>query len=50
MQAKATGILDSLEEIRDVVRNSFEFEVYKPEKVDGWNSSYLKWKNATGLH
>jgi sugar (pentulose or hexulose) kinase len=49
IQAKALGILESLDDIREVVRNSFEFEVYKPEKTSEWNSSYLRWRKATGL-
>ncbi len=48
IQAKSLGILKSLEEIREVVRNSFDFEVYKPDKSSEWNSAYLKWKKATG--
>ncbi|MGC9343883.1 MAG: rhamnulokinase, partial [Bacteroidales bacterium] len=49
MQAKAMGHLESLAEIREVAKNSFEFETYKPEKTDEWNSAYMKWKSATNL-
>jgi rhamnulokinase len=49
MQAKALGYLESLYDIREVVKNSFEFETYKPERTDEWNSAYLKWKKATGI-
>ncbi len=48
IQAKALGILDSLDQIREVVMNSFELEVYKPGKTEEWNTAYLKWKKATG--
>lgn len=47
IQASSLGFLSSLEQIREVVRNSFEFEVYKPDKTEEWNSAFLTWKNIT---
>ncbi len=42
MQAMAMKHLNSLTEIRDVVRNSFETKVYKPEYTEQWNTAYVK--------
>jgi sugar (pentulose or hexulose) kinase len=36
MQARAMGHISSLGELREVVRNSFESEVYMPEDIDVW--------------
>ncbi|MBP8912133.1 MAG: rhamnulokinase, partial [Phycisphaerae bacterium] len=40
MQAKATGQLKSIEEARQVVRNSFEMKEYLPRNVDLWEQQY----------
>jgi rhamnulokinase len=48
IQAKSLGLFDSLSQIREVVKNSFELEVYKPEHTEEWNKAYLKWLDATG--
>ncbi len=42
MQAMALGHLNSLFEIREVVRNSFQTKIYKPEQTEKWNTAYLK--------
>ena len=40
MQAKATGQLKSLAEIRQIVRNSFELKVYQPQDTQLWEKQY----------
>ncbi|HON92328.1 MAG TPA: rhamnulokinase family protein [Sedimentisphaerales bacterium] len=40
MQAKATGQLKSIEEARQVVRNSFEMKEYLPRNVGLWEQQY----------
>ncbi|HNS20664.1 MAG TPA: rhamnulokinase family protein [Sedimentisphaerales bacterium] len=40
MQAKAVGQLKSIDEARQVVRNSFEMKEYKPQNRDLWDRQY----------
>ncbi|MHC4517169.1 MAG: rhamnulokinase [Planctomycetota bacterium] len=40
MQAKATGLLQSIEEARQIVRNSFEMKEYQPQDVALWTQKY----------
>lgn len=44
LQAKALGLVKSLEEIREVVRNSFEVTEYKPMRDLDWEKAYLKFE------
>ncbi len=41
VQAKALGHIQSLKEIRDIIRNSFPLEIYEPENVGVWEDAYL---------
>jgi len=43
VQAKALGILDSLAEIREVVRNSFPTRRFTPTDVETWEAQYANW-------
>ena len=45
MQAKATGQIKSIEELRKVVRNSFELKEYHPQDTALWNEQYKKVKS-----
>jgi len=38
------GFLDSLADIRRVVRNSVETETYLPQETEEWNGAYEKFK------
>lgn len=42
MQAKATRQIQSLNQIREIVRNSFELKEYLPEDTDLWQQQYEK--------
>ncbi len=42
MQAKATGQLKSIDEARQVVRNSFELKEYQPQNAALWEKQYSK--------
>jgi len=42
LQAKAMGIVNSLAEIRETIRNSFEINEYKPSPKLDWESAYEK--------
>jgi rhamnulokinase len=45
MQAKAHGEVSSLQEIRQVVIDSFPPEMYKPEDRDQWEQAYQTYKH-----
>jgi len=42
MQARATGQIKSLEQAREIVRNSFELKEYEPQDVSRWDKQYDK--------
>ena len=44
MQAFACGYLSSLEEIREVVINTFETSRYVPQQSDGWDEVYERFR------
>ena len=45
MQAMALGHLNSLEEGREVVRNSFEVTTYEPSSRAGWDEAFDRLAN-----
>lgn len=45
MQAKALGIVNSLSEIRKVIKNSFEVTEYLPSPTLNWKAAYAKFEN-----
>ena len=45
MQAKALGVVTSLEEIRDMVLNSFETKIFYPQDAGSWEEQYQKFRN-----
>ena len=38
IQAKALGQVDTLTDIRQIVRNSFELNEFVPQKLEGWDN------------
>jgi len=42
MQARATGQIKSLEQAREIVRNSFNLKEYQPQDVTRWDKQYDK--------
>jgi len=42
MQARATGQVKSLAEVREIVRNSFELKEYQPQESEIWREQYNK--------
>ena len=44
IQARAMGVIDTLEEIRQVVRDSFDVKIYQPNPTLDWDSAYTKFK------
>lgn len=42
MQAVALGELKTIEDVRDVVRGSFEPEIYEPRKAELWDDAYYR--------
>jgi len=43
MQAIATGEIDTLQELRGIVRNSFKIKSFKPKNTSEWENSYKKY-------
>lgn len=50
MQMLAMGDIKSLDEGREIIRNSFSAEAreFLPEKGDAWNHALKKWRSITG--
>ncbi len=44
MQAKALGVLSSLDEIREIIKNSFEITEYLPSPKLDWEAAYQNFK------
>jgi rhamnulokinase len=40
MQAKALGMVHSVQEIRDVIRNSFDVKTFEPHSDPGWEKAF----------
>lgn len=49
VQALAAGTLSSRQEIREVVRNSFEIKEFNPEQPQLWSERYQDFLRVTGL-
>ena len=49
VQALAAGVLSDGQEIREVVRNSFEIKEFNPAKPELWSERYQDFLRATGL-
>jgi rhamnulokinase len=45
LQAKAKGIISTLGEAREIVRNSFELKKFVQTNKEGWDSAYHKYRN-----
>lgn len=50
MQAMALEHLNSLTEIREVVRKSFQTKIYQPEHTEKWGTAYLKFLNILNMN
>jgi rhamnulokinase len=48
VQAMAAGLVSSLEEIRTIVRESFEVRQYKPRPAKEWDASYERFCGLAG--
>jgi rhamnulokinase len=46
VQAMALGEVSSLDEIREVIRNSFESKIYEPQERNAWEEAYLNFKSV----
>ena len=49
IQAMALGAIGSMDELREVVRNSFEVRTFAPENSAEWDAAYERFLAATGL-
>ena len=48
IQAKAAGCVDSLTEMRQIIRDSIQIEEFLPENRSEWEKAYLKFLKITG--
>ncbi len=48
VQALALGDIASLDELREVVRRSFDVETFQPASAPGWDAAYRKFLNLIG--
>jgi rhamnulokinase len=48
IQAKAAGCVDSLSEMRQIIRESIQIEEFLPENRSEWEAAYLKFLGITG--
>jgi len=44
MQAKGLGIVNSLQEIRDIIRNSVQPEIYNPQDTEKWDKEFERFE------
>ena len=44
IQARALGVVGTLDEIREIVKNSFELTEYQPNSKSDWNAVYEKFR------
>jgi sugar (pentulose or hexulose) kinase len=49
MQARATRQIETLQQAREIVRNSFELKEYQPQNVSLWQEQYSRIKNILKL-
>lgn len=42
LQAKGIGLVESLQEMRDIIRQSVDIEVFYPNNTEAWNEAYQK--------
>jgi rhamnulokinase len=47
MQAKALGVVETLEEIREIIRNSFEVVQYLPSPKTDWDEAFKKFERLS---
>ena len=45
IQARASGDISTLAEIRDVVRRSSEMQTFEPQNVDQWQQAYERFRS-----
>lgn len=50
LQAKALGAVNSLAEIREIVRNSFEVTEYNPSPKVDWDAAYMKFEKLLKMN
>ena len=48
IQAKAAGCVNSLTEMRQIIRESIQIEEFLPENKDEWEAAYQKFLKITG--
>jgi len=49
LQAKGVGLVNSLQEMRDIIRQSLDPEVYYPQNIQDWNDAYVRFLNYSKI-
>ncbi len=49
MQARGAGVVQSLQEIRNIVRSSFSLETFQPQDTEQWDNEYKKFLNLLNI-
>jgi len=49
LQAKAAGVVESLQEMRSIIAQSVHIDEYEPQNADMWLEAYGKFQTVTGL-
>jgi rhamnulokinase len=50
VQLKASGEVKDINEMRQVIRNSFNVETYEPRQIDEWEEQYLRYKRIKQIY
>ena len=49
IQARATGDVHSLADIRSIVRDSYELQTFTPQQIPAWDEAYKRFRSLTDL-
>jgi rhamnulokinase len=49
IQAKSAGCVNSMQEMRQIIRNSVQLDEFIPEEAEIWNEAYQKFLRITQL-
>ncbi|MCC8089302.1 MAG: rhamnulokinase [Rikenellaceae bacterium] len=49
IQAQAAGIVDSLQEMRNIIAGSIDSKEYQPQQPELWDEAFMRYKNTCNL-
>ncbi|MCK5821870.1 MAG: rhamnulokinase [Bacteroidales bacterium] len=50
MQARSLGIIDSLDEMRDIVASNVETQIYNPQNQKAWDTAFSRFETITSSY